>query len=143
MYTRFCACKTVLGARLWTWEIVPVKEQTCTLLIITLYDSRKYTLHKLVLKPCLFQSYVLLLSSRLSYYSLHDDYSPFLYTTWSIYIAGLPFLIIRNGKQCSKSNILTTNHDHVLENSSSAVVNKLPNTIMYWKVVKCFNIRLR
>ena len=34
-YTRFRACKTVLGARPCTLEIVPVKEQTCTLLVIT------------------------------------------------------------------------------------------------------------
>ena len=47
--TRFCACKTVLGARPCTLEIVDVKEQTCTLLIITLYGSKNCT--KLVLKP--------------------------------------------------------------------------------------------
>ena len=33
--TRFRACKIVLGARPCTWEIVHIKEQTCTLLIIT------------------------------------------------------------------------------------------------------------
>ena len=45
---RFGARKTVLGARSCTWEIVLVKEQTRTLLIITSYGSRNCT--KLVLK---------------------------------------------------------------------------------------------
>ena len=46
--TRFCACEDVLGPCLCAWKIVQVKEQTCTLLVIT-YGSRNYT--KLVLKP--------------------------------------------------------------------------------------------
>ena len=46
-----------------------------------------------------------------------------LYTTQSIYIAALPFL--RNWKQWSKPNILTMDHDFVLETSSSAAVYTL------------------
>ena len=49
LYTKFRARKTVLGARLCTWEIMHIKEQTCIILIITWYSSRKFT--KLVLKP--------------------------------------------------------------------------------------------
>ena len=48
-YTRFCACKTILGACPCMWEIMPVKEQTYMSLIITWYGGRKCT--KLVLKP--------------------------------------------------------------------------------------------
>ena len=48
-YTRFLARKTVLGARPCTWEIAPVKEQKCTLLITTWYGGRKCI--KLVFKP--------------------------------------------------------------------------------------------
>ena len=105
MYTRFCACKTVKGACLCMWDIVPVNEQACTLLMITWYSSRKFT--KLALKllaakaPSLFQSCVLLLSSKLYYFSLHDNHPPFLYTVWSIYIAMLAFLINWN----ERSNI--------------------------------------
>ena len=79
-YTRFCAHKTVLGACPCLWEIVSIKGQTCTLLIITWHSSRKYT--KLVLKPLaaktasLFQSCILLLSCRSYYFSLHDHYPP-------------------------------------------------------------------
>ena len=39
--------------------------------------------------------------------------------------------------------ILTMDHELVLGNSSSAAVNTLPNTIIYLKVVKYLNIRLR
>ena len=69
----------------------------------------------MVTKKSLFQSCVLLLSCRLYYFNLHDDYPSFLYTTWSIYIAAQSFLIRWNGKQCSKSNILTIGHWFVLE----------------------------
>ena len=48
-----------------------------------------------------------------------------------------------NEKRCSKSNILTRGHELGLENSSSAAVYKLQNTIVYLKVVKYLNIRLR
>ena len=41
--TRFHTCKTILGTCLCTWEIVLVKEQTCMLLMITWYSSRKCT----------------------------------------------------------------------------------------------------
>ena len=118
LYTRFCAPKTIFGARLCTWKIVPEKEETCTLLIIAWHSIRKCT--KLVLNPgklktaSLFQSCILLLSCILYYFSLHGDYSPFLYTMWSIYRAAIPFLTNWNEKWCSKSNILTMNHELVL-----------------------------
>ena len=35
------------------------------------------------------------------------------------------------------------NHELVLENSSSAAANTLPNTVIYLKTVKYLNIRLR
>ena len=74
-----------------------------------------------------------LLSCILYYFSLHDDYSPLLYATWSVYITVLPFLINWNGKWRSKSNILTMDHELVFENSSSAAFYKLLNTIIYLK----------
>ena len=40
-------------------------------------------------------------------------------------IAALLFLINRNEKRCSKSNILTMDHELVLENSSSPAVYRL------------------
>ena len=49
--TKYRARKTVLGARRYTLEIVHVKEQTSTLLIITWYGSKNCA--KLVLKPLL------------------------------------------------------------------------------------------
>ena len=76
-------------------------------------------------------------------FGLYDDYPPFLYTTQSIYIAGLSFLINWNEKRCSESNILTIDHKLVLESSSSAAVNTLPNTIIYLKAVKYLNFWLR
>ena len=48
LHTKFCTHKPILVARPCMWEIVPVEEQTCTLLVIT-YDGIKCT--KLVLKP--------------------------------------------------------------------------------------------
>ena len=45
---KFCARQAILGARLCMWEIVYVKEQTCTSLIIKWYGSRSCT--KLMLK---------------------------------------------------------------------------------------------
>ena len=91
----------------------------------------------------LFQSCVLLLSYRLYYFSLHDDYTPFLYTKQPIYRAALSFLINWNEKQCTESNILTMEHELFLENSSSANVNTLSNTIIHLKATKYLNIRLR
>ena len=45
-----------------------------------------------------------------------------------------------NEKWCSKSNILTMDHELVLQNSSSAaVINTLLNTIIYLKLVKYLN----
>ena len=46
LYTRFCACKTISSAHPCTWEIVHVKKQTCTLLIIW-YGNRNCTKLKL------------------------------------------------------------------------------------------------
>ena len=46
-------------------------------------------------------------------------------------------------KGCTKSNILTMNHELVLENSSLAAAYSLPNTIIYLKAIKYLNIRLR
>ena len=97
----------------------------------------------LAAKNSLFQSCALLLSCRLYYFSLHDDYPPSLYTMWSIDIAGLPFLINWNEKLSSESNILTIDHKFVLDNSSSDTVNTLPNTIIYLEAVKYLDIRLR
>ena len=78
---RFCACKTVLGSHPCTWEIVHIKEQTYRLLTIIWYGSRnctKLVLKLLAAKNNLLLSCVLLLSCRLYYFSLHDDYPPFL-----------------------------------------------------------------
>ena len=91
-YTRFCAHKIILGARLCIWEIVHLKEKTCTLLI-TWYGGRKCT--KLVSKPliaknCLSISVLLLLLSCTLYlFSLHDDYPPLKYNSQSVSIAVL------------------------------------------------------
>ena len=63
----------------------------------------------------LFQSCVLLLSCKLYYFSLHDDYAPFLYTRESIYLAALPFLVNLNEKRCNESNTLTMDHELVHE----------------------------
>ena len=71
-------------------------------------------------------------------FSLHDDYPTFLYTAQFIYIATS---VAEN--QCSKFNILTMVHKLFFENSSSAAVNTLPNTIIYLKTVKYLNVRLR
>ena len=91
----------------------------------------------------MFQSWVWLLSCRLFYFSLHDEYPPFSYTTRSIYIAALPVLINWIEKQCSKSNILAMDHELVFGNSSSTAVYKLPSTIIYLEAVSNLNIRLR
>ena len=47
----------------------------------------------------------------------------FLFTKRSIYIAALPLLINWNEKRCSEFNILTMDHELLLENYSSAAVN--------------------
>ena len=57
-------------------------------------------------------------------------------------IVALPFLIYWNEKQCSKSNILTMDHKLILVNSISAIYALL-NTIIYLKVKRYLNIRLR
>ena len=134
MYTRFPARKTVIGARPRTWKIVHVREQICKCtLLMTWYDGRnctKLVLKLLTVKNCLFQSSVLLLSRTLYYFSLHD-YPLTLYTTRSIYIVVLPFLSNWNEKWCRESNILTMAHELVLENSSSAAVYTISNTMIY------------
>ena len=115
MYTRFRARKTVLGASLSKLKIVHVKQQPCTLLIITWYGGRNCT--KLVLKPLeaknRFSTSVLCTVPFLwlHCFSLHDDYPPFVYTTRYIYRTAPPFLINWNEKRCSKSNILTMDRE--------------------------------
>ena len=141
-FIRFHAHQTVLGARLPTWEIEHVKEQTCMLLIITWYSGRNCKTWQLK-RTSLFQSCVLPISCRLYRFNLLDDYPSFLHTTRSIYIAVLPYLINLDEKQCSRSNILTMDHKPVLENSSPTAVNTLQNTIIYLKAVKYLNIRMR
>ena len=80
---RFGAYKTVLGACLCMLEIVHVKEQTCTLLIMTWYGGRncaKLVLKSLAAKDHLFlcQPCALLLFCRWYCLSLHDGNLPFL-----------------------------------------------------------------
>ena len=58
----------------------------------------------------LFQSCVLLFSCRLYCFSLHNDHPSFLYSTRSIFIAALPFLINWDEKRYSECNILPMNH---------------------------------
>ena len=56
-------------------------------------------------------------------------------------LAVLLFLINLNEKQCNKSTIsIDHNHKLVLEYSSAAAVNILPDTVNYLKAIKCFNI---
>ena len=93
----------------------------------------------------LFQYYEQLISCKLYYFNLHDDYSPFLlhYTTWSTSTEVLPWLVNWNEEQCSESNILIMNHELFHGNSSSVVVYTLPNIITYLNAIKYWNIRLR
>ena len=71
---RFCKCKTILGECPCMWENIHIKEETCTLLIITWFDGRNCTTLVLKLltakKASLFQSCVLLLSCKLYYFHL-------------------------------------------------------------------------
>ena len=145
---RFRACKTVLGASQCTWEIVYVKEQKCTLLTITWYSGRNCT--KLVLKPLADQdglSISILCTAPFLYFILFQFTpwlpSQFVFTIWSIYRAVLSFLIKWNEKWCSESNILTMDHELVLEKTSSFAVCTLPNTIIHLKTVTYLTIRLR
>ena len=98
--TRFRARKTVLGARSCAWKIVHVKEQMCTLLIITRHGGRNCT--KLVLKKTwqlktasLFQSCLLLFPVDYStlVYMITTLHFCSLYNTRSIHIIALRFLI--------------------------------------------------
>ena len=143
----FCARPAILGARLWTLEIVYVKVQMWTLLIITWYGSRNCT--KLILKDSaltmssLFQSCVLFLSCRLYYLSLHDEYPLFAYNTRFIYREALQILTNWNERQYSKPELLAMDHKRGPENSSSAVAYTQPTTIIYLKAVKYLNNVLR
>ena len=140
-YTRFRARKTVLGARPCVWEIVLVNKQACTLLIMTWYGGRNCT--KLVLKTAsLFQPCVLLLSCRSYYFSLHDDYPPFLYTMRSIYIAALVFLITWNEKRCSEPSTLTMDHKLNMENFSLVADNTAEYHYLF-EGQKYLNIKLK
>ena len=126
--------------------MLPIQKYMCTLLKIT-YVSRNCTnlvLKLLVAKNSLSIS-VLCVAPFLQniFFSTQGDYPPFVYTTQSIYIAALPFLINWNNKQCSESTILTMHHKFVLENCCSAAVNTLLNTIIYLKAVKYLNTILR
>ena len=117
--TEFRARKTILGAHPCMWKIMHIKEQTCTLLIITWFSGRKCT--KLVLKP-------LTSKNGLSISVLCT--APFLYYTISVYmmttlhsrtLRGLLhcsaiFSINWNKKRCSKSNVVTMDHELVPEN---------------------------
>ena len=122
-----------------------VKEQTCTLLIITWFGSRNCTklpLH-LTAKKGLFPSCALHLSFRLHFFSVHYEYAPFLYNMLSIYIAALPFLINWSEKQCCKSNILTMDHKLVLKISVQLLLTHCWITLSVLKTIKYLNIRLR
>ena len=139
-YTKFCACLCI-------WEIIHVKEQTCTLLIITWYGNRNCT--KLVLKPFA-AKFSLSISVLCTVISCRLYISVYATTTihlcalrdLCIYKAVPPFLINLDEKWCSKFNIVTMDHKLVPENSSSAAVYTLPNTIIYLKAVQYLNIRL-
>ena len=122
-----------------------VKEQTCTLLIITWFGSRNCTklpLH-LTAKKGQFPSCALHLSFRLHFFSVHYEYPPFLYNMLSIYIAALPFLINWSEKQCCKSNILTMDHKLVLKISVQLLLTHCWITLFVLKTIKYLNIRLR
>ena len=66
-----------------------------------------------------------------------------MYTIESFYIAALPFLINGNEKRRSEYNIQTMDYKLVLENSSTATVNTLPNTVIYLKTVKYKELKVR
>ena len=130
--------------------IVQVKEQTHTFLKNSMMCRQKFrNCTKLVLKPLAAKNglsiLVLCIAPFLQLYSfsLLVDYPPRLYTAQYIYIAALPLLIKLNQKWCSKSKILTMDHELVLENPSLAAVNTLLNTIIYLKAINYLNIRLR
>ena len=145
--TRFRAFKIALLARPFTWEIRHAKEQTCTLLKITWYISINRT--KLLLKPvaarnglcfspvyCSFPVYYATSVYMMNF--LHSCTVHFLFTEQRYY-----FLINLNEEQCSKFNMLTMDHEFVLENSSLAGAYTLPNTIIYLKAIKYLNVRVR
>ena len=64
-------------------------------------------------------------------------------TLHPIYIAALAILTNLNENRCSISNVMTMGHEFVPENSSSAAVFTLTNTMIYLKVIQYLNIRLR
>ena len=102
---------------------------------------------KLVLKPFAVDFSPVYCSFPVDYtvsvYMMTTLYFYSLYTMRSIYIASIPFLINWNEKSCDKSNIMTMDHQLVLENSSLAAVYTLPNTIIYLKAINYLTIRLR
>ena len=83
------------------------------------------------------------------YWSFPVDYtiSVYMMTTLHSYILPLHCDTIifdkLSKKRCSESNILTIDHKLFLENSNSAAVNTILNTVIYLKAVKYLNIRLR
>ena len=127
-------------------KIVQVKEETCMLLIITWNSGRNCT--KLIWKPLVANNdlsiSVLCIASFLYITQFQFTWRlPSIVHYTSSYIAALPFLINWNERWCSESNILTMDHKLIQENSSSAAVYTLPNTIIYLKVEKYLNITLR
>ena len=122
-YKRFTAHKNFSGEHLCKWETVPVKKQTCTLLITLWNSGRKCA--KLVFKPFAVNqsSSVLCITPfvQITLFQLIWCLFSILVQSASIYITVLPFLMNLNEKRCSESNMLT-DFKLVLENSSSDVV---------------------
>ena len=123
-YKRFTAHKNFSGEHLCKWETVPVKKQTCTLLITLWNSGRKCA--KLVFKPFAVNqsSSVLCITPfvQITLFQLIWCLFSILVQSASIYITVLPFLMNLNEKRCSESNMLTMDFKLVLENSSSVVV---------------------
>ena len=123
------------------------KEQMCMLRITTWYNGRKCT--KLVSKFLAAKNglsiSVLCTAPFLKIILFQFTWRlPSILVHYVIYLQTvLPFSINWNEKQCRESNILTMEHKLVLENSTSAAVNTLLNAIIYLKVIKYLNIRMR
>ena len=99
------------------------------------FSSTSFRVRKTVLRGRLYFSNVYCsfpVDYTISVYMMITLHFCSFYTTQFLYLSALPFL--RNWKQWSKSNTLTIDHDFVLENSSSAAVYTLPNTI-YLKAI--------
>ena len=97
----FPACKTVLGARPCTGEILQVKEQVCTLLILTWWGDRNFT--KLVLKSLEAKNG---LSISVLYITPFLQIVRFQFTWWLLSIL-VHYLINWNDKRCSECSIWT------------------------------------